>query len=181
MRYDSIRGRYDGTIEADGDSLVVDGKRVALSHTRDPVEIPFTDPGAEYVYESMCVSVMTERTQLWLKVSAKKAVFSARAKDDLHTWAIEHELKYVLAIDAGCLLCIVHYGWAGSYGEGDERCLQHQEGLDDDSPRHDSILADGGWLFEEGLARMSRGVGQHSSLLDRRGEGCRQGDPRGCG
>ena len=40
MKYDTIHGKYDGTIEADGDSLVIDGHRVALSHTCDPAEIP---------------------------------------------------------------------------------------------------------------------------------------------
>merc|ERR1719284_83504 len=40
MKYDSIHGRYDGTIVAEGDSLVIDGKKVALSHTRDPAGDP---------------------------------------------------------------------------------------------------------------------------------------------
>jgi len=52
MKYDTIHGKYDGTIEADGDSLVIDGHKVALSHTRDPAEIPFGDNGADYVCES---------------------------------------------------------------------------------------------------------------------------------
>eukprot|EP00439_Symbiodinium_sp_Y106_P076489 s219_g15.t1 len=39
--YDTIHGKYDGTVEVDGDSLVIDGQKVALSHTRDPAEIPF--------------------------------------------------------------------------------------------------------------------------------------------
>ncbi|CAE7794929.1 gapA, partial [Symbiodinium sp. CCMP2456] len=41
MKYDTIHGKYDGTVEVDGDSLVIDGQKVALSHTRDPAEIPF--------------------------------------------------------------------------------------------------------------------------------------------
>jgi len=52
MKYDTIHGKYDGTIEVDGDSLVIDGQKVALSHTRDPAEIPFGEHGAEYVCES---------------------------------------------------------------------------------------------------------------------------------
>jgi len=38
MKHDSIHGRHDGDIEADGDSLVTDGHRVVLSHTRDSTE-----------------------------------------------------------------------------------------------------------------------------------------------
>jgi len=85
MKYDSIHGRYDGTIEADGDSLVVDGKKIALSHTRDPAEIPFAENGADYVCESTGVFLTTEKVQGHLKAGAKKVVFSAPAKDDSHT------------------------------------------------------------------------------------------------
>merc|ERR1719261_1689836 len=85
MKYDSIHGRYDGTIEADGDSLIIDGKKVALSHTRDPAEIPFAEHGAEYVCESTGVFLTTEKVQPHLKAGAKKVVFSAPAKDDSHT------------------------------------------------------------------------------------------------
>jgi len=85
MKYDSIHGRYDGTIEADGDSLVIDGKKVALSHTRDPAEIPFKEHGAEYVCESTGVFLTTEKVPPHLKAGAKKVVFSAPAKDDSHT------------------------------------------------------------------------------------------------
>jgi len=85
MKYDSIHGRYDGTIEADGDSLVIDGQKVALSHTRDPAEIPFAEHGAEYVCESTGVFLTGEKVQPHLKAGAKKVVFSAPAKDDSHT------------------------------------------------------------------------------------------------
>merc|ERR1712039_763049 len=85
MKYDSIHGRYDGTIEVDGDSLVIDGQKVALSHTRDPAEIPFTEHGAQYVCESTGVFLTTEKVQPHLKAGAKKVVFSAPAKDDSHT------------------------------------------------------------------------------------------------
>merc|ERR1712151_365756 len=80
-----IHGRYDGTCETWGDSLVIDGHRVALSHTRDPAEIPFTEHGAEYVCESTGVFLTTEKMGPHLKAGAKKVVFSAPAKDDSHT------------------------------------------------------------------------------------------------
>jgi len=85
FKYDTIHGKYDGTIEVDGDSLVVDGKKIALSHTRDPADIPFAANGAEYVCESTGVFLTTEKVQAHLKAGAKKVVFSAPAKDDSHT------------------------------------------------------------------------------------------------
>ena len=85
MKYDTIHGKYDGTVEVDGDSLVIDGQKVALSHTRDPAEIPFGEHGAEYVCESTGVFLTTEKVQPHLKAGAKKVIFSAPAKDDSHT------------------------------------------------------------------------------------------------
>ncbi|CAK9038562.1 Glyceraldehyde-3-phosphate dehydrogenase, partial [Durusdinium trenchii] len=82
---DTIHGKYDGTVEADGDSLVVDGQKIALSHTRDPAEIPFGEHGAEYVCESTGVFLTTDKVQGHLKAGAKKVIFSAPAKDDSHT------------------------------------------------------------------------------------------------
>jgi len=60
-----------------------------------------------------------------LEADVKKVIFSAQAKDALHTEAIGCELRDVLAIDADCPLCIVHHERAGSYGEGGDRCLGH--------------------------------------------------------
>jgi glyceraldehyde 3-phosphate dehydrogenase len=85
MKYDTIHGRYDGTIVPDGDSLVIDGLKVALSHTRNPAEIPFGKYGADYVCESTGVFLTTEKIEGHLAAGAKKVVFSAPAKDDSHT------------------------------------------------------------------------------------------------
>ncbi|CAE8637274.1 unnamed protein product [Polarella glacialis] len=85
LKYDSIHGRYDGTVEVDGDCLIIDGHKVALSHTRDPAEIPFAELGVDYVCESTGVFLTTEKIQGHLKAGAKKVVFSAPAKDDSHT------------------------------------------------------------------------------------------------
>merc|ERR1719221_2022590 len=85
FKYDSVHGRYDGTVETDGDCLVIDGHRVALSHTRDPAEIPFAAHGADYVCESTGVFLTTEKIAPHLAAGAKKVIFSAPAKDDSHT------------------------------------------------------------------------------------------------
>merc|ERR1719408_652861 len=47
FKYDSIHGRYPGTVESTDDGLMIDGVLVPTSHTRNPAEIPFTDFGAE--------------------------------------------------------------------------------------------------------------------------------------
>merc|ERR1719421_1708869 len=85
FKYDTIHGRFDGTVEVDGDSLVIDGNKIALSHTRDPSEIPFAEHGDLYVCESTGAFLTGESIQPHLKAGAKKIVFSAPAKDDSPT------------------------------------------------------------------------------------------------
>merc|ERR1712070_924431 len=65
-----------------GDSLIVDGNVISLSHTRDPAEIPFTAMGAEYICESTGAFLTGEKVEPHFAAGAKKIVFSAPAKDD---------------------------------------------------------------------------------------------------
>jgi len=82
FKYDSIHGKYDGTVEVDGDSLVIDGQKIALSHTRSPAEIPFKDHGDLYVCESTGAFLTGEKVEAHFGAGAKKIIFSAPAKDD---------------------------------------------------------------------------------------------------
>lgn len=85
FKYDTVHGKFDGTVEVDGMDLILDGQRVPTSHTRNPEEIPFTATGAAYVCESTGAFLTEEKVQPHLKAGAKKIVFSAPAKDDSHT------------------------------------------------------------------------------------------------
>merc|ERR1719390_579510 len=82
FKYDTIHGKYDGVGEVDGDSLVIDGVTIPLSHTRDPSEIPFAKYGATYVCESTGAFLTDEKIQPHIGAGAKKVIFSAPAKDD---------------------------------------------------------------------------------------------------
>ena len=82
FKYDSIHGKYDGVVEIDNDSLIIDGQIVSLSHTRDPGAIPFAMYGAEYICESTGAFLTKEKIKPHLMAGAKKVVFSAPAKDD---------------------------------------------------------------------------------------------------
>ena len=82
FKYDSIHGKYDGIVEIDNDTLIIDGQVVSLSHTRDPGAIPFAMYGAEYICESTGAFLTKEKIKPHLVAGAKKVVFSAPAKDD---------------------------------------------------------------------------------------------------
>ena len=52
FKYDSVHGRFKGTVEAKDGKLVIDGKAVTVHAERDPADIPWSKDGAEYIVES---------------------------------------------------------------------------------------------------------------------------------
>ena len=85
FKYDSIHGRYPGTIEPTDEGMKIDGVLVPTSHTRDPSEIPFSKLGAEYICESTGAFLTAEKVAPHIAAGAKKIIFSAPAKDDSPT------------------------------------------------------------------------------------------------
>ena len=80
-KYDSIHGRFKGEVHTEGDSLVVNGRKVAVYGCMDPKEIPWSECGAEYIVESTGVFTSGEKAAAHLTAGARKVVISAPAKD----------------------------------------------------------------------------------------------------
>ena len=81
FKYDSVHGRFPGTVEVDGDCLVVDGTRIKFFSCRDPTDIPWGEAGAEIVCESTGIFTTIEKASMHLKGGAKKVVISAPSGD----------------------------------------------------------------------------------------------------
>ncbi|NIA13946.1 MAG: type I glyceraldehyde-3-phosphate dehydrogenase [Nitrospiraceae bacterium] len=82
LKYDSVSGKYQGAIEAKGDSIVVDGKEVKVTSVRDPKELPWGDMGVELVLESTGVFRKKEQCLWHVKnAGAKKVLLSVPPKD----------------------------------------------------------------------------------------------------
>mmetsp|Transcript_80283 Transcript_80283/g.215181 ORF Transcript_80283/g.215181 Transcript_80283/m.215181 type:complete len:377 (+) Transcript_80283:28-1158(+) len=84
-KYDSIHGIAKGTVEVDGDFLVINGKKIPTTRCRDPSEVGWGTKGAEYVCESTGVFLTKEKAQAIIDGGAKKVIYSAPAKDDSQT------------------------------------------------------------------------------------------------
>jgi glyceraldehyde 3-phosphate dehydrogenase len=80
LRYDSVLGPYPGTVEATGDSLVVDGDELKVFAERDPAALPWGDIGAEVVIESTGLFTDRDSASKHLDAGAKKVIISAPAK-----------------------------------------------------------------------------------------------------
>ena len=82
LKYDTVHGRYPGTVACEADALVIDGKRVQLLNSRDPRQLPWGELGAEYVLECTGKFLTTESVQDHLDAGAQVVVLSGPSKDD---------------------------------------------------------------------------------------------------
>jgi len=83
LKYDTMHGRFDGTVEADMEKneLIVNGKHIRVTACRDPKEINWGAVGAEYVVESTGLFLTQEKAQAHIEAGAKYVVMSAPSKD----------------------------------------------------------------------------------------------------
>merc|ERR1712084_68561 len=84
-KYDTIHGIAKGTVEVDGDNLVINGNKIQTSRCRDPKEVGWGALGADYVCESTGIFLTKEKAQAIIDGGAKKVIYSAPAKDDSQT------------------------------------------------------------------------------------------------
>lgn len=82
FRYDSVHGRYEGTVEAKSESLVIDGDEVQVLSERDPEKLPWRDMGVEIVFESTGIFRSRDGASKHITAGAKKVVITAPAKGE---------------------------------------------------------------------------------------------------
>ena len=80
-KYDTVHGRFNGTIEEKEGNLVVNGNVIKVFNEMDPHNIPWKDLGVEYVLECSGVFTTMEKAQAHLDAGAKKVIISAPSKD----------------------------------------------------------------------------------------------------
>jgi glyceraldehyde 3-phosphate dehydrogenase len=79
LRYDSVLGRYPGSVEVDGSDLIVDGSRLVVLAQRDPAELPWGKLGVEVVIESTGLFTDRAAAAKHIEAGARKVVISAPA------------------------------------------------------------------------------------------------------
>jgi glyceraldehyde 3-phosphate dehydrogenase len=82
LKYDSVHGRYPGTVTVDGDELKVDGRAIKVLSERDPAALPWGDLGVDVVVESTGFFTERSKAALHLDAGAKKVIISAPAKNE---------------------------------------------------------------------------------------------------
>ncbi|MDL2238046.1 type I glyceraldehyde-3-phosphate dehydrogenase [Christensenellaceae bacterium OttesenSCG-928-K19] len=81
LKYDTVHGRFDGTVSHTDDSIIVNGNEIKVCAAMDPKDIPWGTIGADYVLESTGVFTTLEKAQAHINAGAKKVVISAPSAD----------------------------------------------------------------------------------------------------
>jgi len=82
LKYDTMHGQFDGTIDIKDGQLVVNGKAIRVTAEKNPADLKWSEIGAEYVVESTGLFLTKEKAQGHIDAGAKYVVMSAPSKDD---------------------------------------------------------------------------------------------------
>ena len=95
FKYDSVHGTFQGTVETDGENLVVNGKAIRILSERDPAKLPWKELNVDIVIESTGLFTARDKAALHLQAGADRVVISAPGKDsDLTICMGINEAKY---------------------------------------------------------------------------------------
>ena len=92
LEYDSVHGRFQGSIAVEGNTLIVNGRRIRLSQERDPANLKWNEVGADVVIESTGLFLDKDSAGKHLAAGAKKVIMSAPSKDDtpMFVYGVNH-------------------------------------------------------------------------------------------
>ncbi|GAB3186723.1 type I glyceraldehyde-3-phosphate dehydrogenase [Hydrogenophaga aquatica] len=95
LTYDSVHGRFKGSVAVEGSTLVVNGRKIRLTQERDPANLKWNEVGADVVIESTGLFLDKTTAEKHLAAGAKKVVLSAPSKDDtpMFVYGVNHD-KY---------------------------------------------------------------------------------------
>ena len=88
FKYDSIQGKFDGEVRADGDNLVINGEKIKVTAEKDPSNLSWGKDGVRTVVESTGIFTHSDGASKHLEAGAEKVVISAPAKGDVKTVVI---------------------------------------------------------------------------------------------
>ncbi len=93
LKFDSVHGRFDREVKVEGNTLIVEGKRIRLTQEKDPANLKWDEVGAEVVIESTGIFLTKEGAQKHIDAGAKKVIMSAPSKDDtpMFVFGVNHE------------------------------------------------------------------------------------------
>jgi glyceraldehyde 3-phosphate dehydrogenase len=83
LKYDSVHGKFDGEVSVEGDSIVVNGKKIKVTAEKDPANLNWSADNVDYVVESTGVFRKKAQISKHLEAGAKKVILTVPAKDPI--------------------------------------------------------------------------------------------------
>lgn len=95
LKYDTVHGRFSGTVEVKDGKLIVNGNPIRVTAEKNPADLKWGEVGAEYVVESTGLFLTAEKCQAHLDAGAKRVIMSAPSKDEtpMFVYGVNHK-KY---------------------------------------------------------------------------------------
>ena len=107
FKYDTVMGKWDGTVEVKGDTLIINGKAIKVLAVRNPAELPWKDMGVNIVVESTGLFRSKESPKGGygdhLKAGAEKVVLTVPAKDDIEATIVLGVNDEIITADTTCI------------------------------------------------------------------------------
>jgi len=93
LKYDSVHGRFRGEVAVDGNTLIINGKKIRLTQERDPAALKWNEVGADIVIESTGLFLDKASAEKHIAAGAKKVLLSAPSKDDtpMFVYGVNHK------------------------------------------------------------------------------------------
>ena len=93
LKYDTVHGKFNGTVEVKNGHLVVNGHTIRVTAEKDPANLKWGDVGAEYVIESTGLFLSRDKAEAHIKAGAKRVILSAPSKDEtpMFVYGVNHK------------------------------------------------------------------------------------------
>ena len=93
LKYDSVHGAFKGEVSVEGNTLIVNGKKIRLTAEMDPANLKWNEVGAEVVVESTGLFLTDEKARKHIQAGAKKVIMSAPSKDStpMFVYGVNHK------------------------------------------------------------------------------------------
>jgi glyceraldehyde 3-phosphate dehydrogenase len=107
-RYDTAHGRFSGTVEVEGDHLVVNGDRIRVCAQKDPAQLPWKELGVDVVLECTGLFTSKAKTSAHITAGAKKVIISAPGDKDVDAtivYGVNHDVlkpSHTVISNASC-------------------------------------------------------------------------------
>lgn len=107
LKRDSVHGRFQGSVEVDGDAIIVNGQRIRVTAERDPAKLPHAEMGVDIAMECTGFFTSADKTGLHLAAGAKRVLVSAPAKgaDITVVYGVNHDkltAEHKIVSNASC-------------------------------------------------------------------------------